>query len=212
MAVMFKVREKLVGDLDTKWPRPLRVRGPRDETGQTTSREAPRTPGDSETGRVQMGLRRGRYSLGAATDLASGRNGQVTWAREDSFEGAYRKLGVQPCCRARVPSVTRSLLSHFLPPGTTMWASSCSSCMTLATCSWNLPSSMSTSSLAEAPTTGSMRWPPTWAASASASAGELGGREGGGAGGKGRGQAGEEVGLARRGGALRGGGGACGKG
>nr|XP_014590271.1 ceramide synthase 1 isoform X2 [Equus caballus] len=61
--------------------------------------------------------------------------------------------------------------SPHMPSGTITWASSCFSYMTSVTCSWSSPSSMSTSSLAGAPTIGCMPWRRTWAASASASAG-----------------------------------------
>lgn len=39
------------------------------------------------TVRQWVGPPGGRHSLGAATDLAWRGNGQITWAREDSFEG-----------------------------------------------------------------------------------------------------------------------------
>lgn len=83
----------------------LATKGQGSQKRNGADKEAPGSSGDSEAGRVrvQVGPPRGRHSLGAAPALALWGNGLVTWARDHSFEGPCRRLGVQTWCRVTVP-------------------------------------------------------------------------------------------------------------
>lgn len=176
--MLFKGMDKLVGDLDTKWI----------QSGyQATEGQGSQRPGGADKelpgrllghpGRVRQGRGGCRWGCPGgrtAPPLCLVRK----WAGHVGPQEAWGTALVQgkgPRCNS--PSVLSCPTPPLPPPGITTWASSCSSCTTLATCSWSLPNSMSTSSPEEAPTTASTPWRRTWAASASASAGEGAGRE-----------------------------------